>query len=166
MTSQVVRAIHNQGRICVIGLLAISAIPNGMMLNAGNGFLQSGWRNKMRLIDAETLLREFERSMDELVKSTCNENISIEALSLLCGTQLILKAPTVDAVPLDPLCQWLAGYAAPPNYALDEVRDDSIDPESLVYTANDMAKAWKYHFLELLKSGLMDTEGEDAEEET
>ena len=66
--------------------------------------------------------------------------------------------PTVDAVPLEPLCQWLAGYAAPPNYALDEVRDDSIDPESLVYTANDRAKAWEFHFRELLKSGLMDTE--------
>lgn len=72
--------------------------------------------------------------------------------------------PSVEAVPLEPLCQWLAGYAAPPNYALDEVCDDSIDPESLVYTANDRAKAWKYHFRELLKSGLMDTEGEDAEE--
>lgn len=66
-------------------------------------------------------------------------------------------------VPLEPLCQWLAGYAAPPNYALDEVRDDSIDPESLVYTANDRAKAWEYHFRELLKSGLMDTEESNAE---
>ena len=56
--------------------------------------------NKMRPIDAETLLREFERSMDELIKSTCNENISIEALSLLCGTQLILKAPTIETVPV------------------------------------------------------------------
>lgn len=64
--------------------------------------------------------------------------------------------PAVDAVPLEPLCQWLAGYAAPPNYALEEVRDDSIDPESLVYTANDRAKAWEFHFRELLKSGLMD----------
>ena len=68
------------------------------------------------------------------------------------------ELPSVPAVPLEPLCKWLAGYAAPPNYALDEVRDDSIDPESLVYTANDRAKAWEYHFRELLKSGLMDTE--------
>ena len=54
----------------------------------------------MRLIDAETLLKEFECSMDELIKSTCHENISIEALSLLCGTQLILKAPTIETVPV------------------------------------------------------------------
>lgn len=76
----------------------------------------------------------------------------------------IQSVPSVPAVPLGPLCVWLAGYAAPPNYALDEVRDDSIDPESLVYTANDRAKAWEYHFRELMKSGLMDTEGEDAKE--
>lgn len=70
---------------------------------------------------------------------------------------------TVPAVPLEPLCQWLAGYAAPPNYALDEVREDSIDPESLVYTANDRAKAWEFHFRQLLRSGLMDTEESNAE---
>ena len=72
--------------------------------------------------------------------------------------ELIKDAPSVPAVPLEPLCQWLAGYATPPKYALDEVRDDSIDPESLVYMANERVKAWEYHFRELLKSGLMDTE--------
>ena len=76
------------------------------------------------------------------------------------------RAPSVPAVPLEPLCQWLAGYAAPPNYAMDEVRDDSIDPESLVYTANDRAKAWEFHFRQLMKSGLMDTEEEDEQKET
>ena len=74
---------------------------------------------------------------------------------------LIEEAPGVEAVPLEPLCQWLAGYATPPNYALDEVREDSIDPESLVYTANDRVKAWEFHFRQLLRSGLMDWEGLD-----
>lgn len=29
--------------------------------------------------------------------------------------------PSVEAVPLEPLCQWLARYATPPKYALEEV---------------------------------------------
>lgn len=73
-------------------------------------------------------------------------------------------APTVDAVPLEPLCQWLAGYAAPPQYAMNAVAGDPIVPTSCGYPVNSRVEAWKYHFRELLKSGLMDTEGEDAEE--
>lgn len=29
--------------------------------------------------------------------------------------KLLNKQPTVEAVPLEPLCVWLAGYAAPPS---------------------------------------------------
>ena len=75
--------------------------------------------------------------------------------------EFIRGLPTVEAVPLEPLCVWLAAYAAPPNYALDAIVND-IDPQSIVYTVNDRVESWKYHFRELLKSGLMDTEGEDG----
>lgn len=55
----------------------------------------------MRPIDAGALLSKFEQSMKELVSSTtCHENIDLEALSLLCGTVLILNAPTVQTVPV------------------------------------------------------------------
>lgn len=65
----------------------------------------------------------------------------------------VRKAPTVEAVPLEPLCQWLAGYAAPPNYAMKAVYDRDI-----LNGPFERYEAWKYHFRELLKIGLMDTE--------
>lgn len=49
----------------------------------------------MRLIDADTLLTAYEDTMKELVQATNIENISLEALSLLCGAKLIAEAPTV-----------------------------------------------------------------------
>jgi hypothetical protein len=54
----------------------------------------------MRPIDADKLSEQYETSMCELLKSTNCENISIEALSLLCGAKLIADAPTVCAVPV------------------------------------------------------------------
>lgn len=66
-------------------------------------------------------------------------------------------APTIDAVPIKPLCAWLAAYAAPPNYALDEITED-IDPTRIVYTANDRARAWEYHWQHLMECGLMEEE--------
>lgn len=54
----------------------------------------------MRLIDAHKLYEQYETAMRELVKSTNCENITLEALSLLCGAKLIADAPTVEAVPV------------------------------------------------------------------
>ena len=54
----------------------------------------------MRLVDAHKLYEQYETAMRELVKSTNCENISLEALSLLCGAKLIADAPTVDAIPV------------------------------------------------------------------
>ena len=50
----------------------------------------------MRTIDAHALLTAYEDAMKELVQATNVENISLEALSLLCGAKLIAEAPTVD----------------------------------------------------------------------
>lgn len=50
----------------------------------------------MRTIDAHALLTAYENAMKELVQATNVENISLEALSLLCGAKLITEAPTVD----------------------------------------------------------------------
>ena len=54
----------------------------------------------MRLLDAHKLYEQYETAMYELVKSTNCENISLEALSLLCGAKLIADAPTLDAIPV------------------------------------------------------------------
>ncbi len=54
----------------------------------------------MGLIDAHKLYEQYETAMRELVKSTNCENIGLEALSLLCGANLIANAPTVDAAPV------------------------------------------------------------------
>lgn len=54
----------------------------------------------MRLVDAHKLYEQYETAMRELVKSTNCENISLKALSLLCGTKLIADAPTVEAAPV------------------------------------------------------------------
>lgn len=54
----------------------------------------------MRLIDASALFDKQMEMMETLIKSTFNENMSQEALSLLCGAQLTLNAPTVDYVPV------------------------------------------------------------------
>ena len=50
----------------------------------------------MRLIDGDALWDKFDRTMRTLVKSTTQENLTKEALSLLCGTQLISDAPTIE----------------------------------------------------------------------
>ena len=49
----------------------------------------------MRTIDAGALLTAYENAMKELVQVTNVENISLEALSLLCGAKLIAEAQTV-----------------------------------------------------------------------
>lgn len=50
----------------------------------------------MRLIDADELYDKYQETMTRLLSSTNIENISAEAISLLCGSTLIREAPTVD----------------------------------------------------------------------
>lgn len=63
----------------------------------------------------------------------------------------------VDAIPIEPLAVWMAGYRVPPpEYALIQTGAyDEIDPASVVYTASQSAKAWAYHLRKLMESGLM-----------
>lgn len=63
----------------------------------------------------------------------------------------------VDAIPIDQLAVWLAGYhVSPPEYALKETGAlDPIDQASTVFTPNQIATAWAYHLRKLMESGLM-----------
>lgn len=64
----------------------------------------------------------------------------------VCGALERIKP--LPAVPLAPLCAWLAGYAIPPRYALEAIGEPVITSEE------QRAKAWEYHFraLKLLES--------------
>ena len=70
----------------------------------------------MRLVDAHKLYEQYETAMRELVKSTNCENVSLEALSLLCGAKLIADAPTVDAAPVKHGRWVMIGGMKPPEY--------------------------------------------------
>lgn len=61
-------------------------------------------------------------------------------------------APTVDAVPIKAISAWLAGYAAPPKYALDKF------PESGQCLANTRAAAWEHHIRTMMECGLLQEE--------
>jgi hypothetical protein len=50
----------------------------------------------MRLVDADKVYDEYIEQMKELINSTTCENVSLEALSLLCGAKLLTDAPTID----------------------------------------------------------------------
>lgn len=67
------------------------------------------------------------------------------------------ECETVDAIPIDPLAVWLAGYhVSPPEYALKETGAlNPIDPASTMFTPNQIATAWAYHLRKLCESGLM-----------
>ena len=67
------------------------------------------------------------------------------------------ECETVDAIPIEPLAVWLAGYhVSPPEYALKETGAlDPIDQASTVFTPHQIATAWAYHLRKLMESGLM-----------
>jgi len=59
------------------------------------------------------------------------------------------KTPTIDSVPIKGISAWLAGYAAPPKYALE------MFPESTQCLANTRAAAWEHHIRTLIECGLL-----------
>ena len=105
----------------------------------------------MRLIDADCL---YNTIIDEIVPIS----ISMGGGEMRGMMRTIIAAePTIDAVPIKAISTWLAAYADPPKYALEAICND-IDPASIVYTANDRARAWEYHWQHLMECGLMQEE--------
>lgn len=64
----------------------------------------------------------------------------------------------IDAVPIKDISTWLAGYAAPPKYALE------MFPESERCLANTMAAAWEHHIRTMIECGLIGKINEKKEE--
>lgn len=106
--------------------------------------------------------------MDDLI----NRKAAIEAFDRIprikgLGLELLISVSdakdmlegmkAVDAIPIEPLAVWLAGYrVSPPEYAFIQTGAyDEIDPASVVYTASQSAKAWAYYLRKLMESGLM-----------
>ena len=50
----------------------------------------------MRPIDADATHEKYLEEMSKLIKSTTQDNVSLEALSLLCGATVIQQMPTIS----------------------------------------------------------------------
>lgn len=58
-------------------------------------------------------------ALGEMPENWTDSPEEIEAVNSWCyAVEAINSVPSVDAVPLDKLCEWLAGYAEPPMDAL------------------------------------------------
>lgn len=117
----------------------------------------------MRLIDADALKANFNSIP---ISSSCYATVAEAraALNLAVTVDaMIYQAPTIPAVPLEPLCEWMAGYKVPPpEYALEAVGAyDPIDPNSVVHTPNQVRDAWKYAIQNMMECGLL-KEDEDG----
>ena len=102
-----------------------------------------------RLIDADRLTRP------EIIKMYYHLPNGDTAIPIID----IENAPTIDAVPIKAISAWLAAYAAPPKYAIDEIA--RTDPERII-TVDTLVKAWEYHWKNLMECGLIG-EGLDAD---
>ena len=71
---------------------------------------------------------------------------------------LVEDAPAIDTVPIKAISEWLAGYAAPPEYALE------MFPESGQCLANTLAAAWEHHIRTMIECGLIERINEKKEE--
>jgi hypothetical protein len=67
---------------------------------------------------------------------------------------IIEAEPTIDAVPIKAISEWLAGYAAPPLYASDHVA--ALKNKVSIKTETERAEAWEYHWQHLIDCGLME----------
>ena len=96
----------------------------------------------MRLIDADELIRNIYENIPIKVLGNVNRMAQMR--------EIVAKAPTVEAVPLEPLCQWLAEYVAPPKYAIGACGG----AENMAF-ADKRAEAWKYHFKNCMEINLI-----------
>lgn len=95
-----------------------------------------------RLIDGDELSRHIYEDIPIKVLGSVARMVQMR--------EIVAQAPTVEAVPLDGLCGWLAAYAAPPQYAID-----ACGGQKAMKTANKLAEAWKYHFKNLMGCDLL-----------
>lgn len=95
-----------------------------------------------RLIDADALTK----STEEWYCKDCNHYnyVRCRACQIADALNSIESAPTVEAIPLEPLARWLAGYAAPPRDAMRS----TIPPGGSI-THETLTAAWEKTLREL-----------------
>lgn len=85
----------------------------------------------MRLIDADALMKDVCDTRCGCTQGECEYDYNGEKY---CEPyQYINYAPTIDAVPLKPLCKWLSYYAAPPI----------IGERINIYDPGERERAWE-----------------------
>ena len=116
----------------------------------------------MRLINADALETRIKKLKSQIASRAAGfvdeDSYECGAVDALYDALTYLhEVETVDAISIDLLAVWLAGYhVSPPEYALKETGAlNPIDPASTVFTPNQIATAWAYHLRKLCESGLM-----------
>ena len=105
----------------------------------------------LRLIDGEKLMHELydDYERNDMFYPTYHS----EALRIVGSA--VESQPAVDAVPLGPLSEWLAGYAAPPKYAID-----AVGGLREMADATKRAKAWEFALTSMERSELFEVRDE------
>lgn len=93
----------------------------------------------MELIDREAAIDVIDHEREILLNQGRD---GAEHVVVHHARRLIEDMPTIPAVPLEPLCEWLAGYAEPPLYALEKCGNER--------------DAWKYAIENMMECGLME----------
>lgn len=91
----------------------------------------------------------------EAIKELLYEPDSVQYIWSSDALSAVKHAPSVSAVLVHDISVWLAAYAAPPKYAIDEIA--GTDPDRIV-TADTLVKAWEYHWKQLMACGLLQEE--------
>lgn len=108
----------------------------------------------MRLIDADAFDRDLcNHKFTAALNEAADAGTAFEDKEMYYSTQsfrdVMKYRPTIEAVPIKAISAWLAAYAAPPKYALDEF------PESGHCLANTRAAAWEHHIRTMMECGLL-----------
>jgi hypothetical protein len=119
----------------------------------------------MRLIDGDEYAKEMKRRQDAVSASienpiadryyTDKEHWEGVLLAFAEAKLTMDNMPTVDAVAIKAISVWLAAYAAPPRYAIDEIA--GTDPDRIL-TVDTLVRAWEYHWKYLMACGLLQEE--------
>lgn len=111
----------------------------------------------MRLIDGDALIESMgvSNAVKWGNKDGYQQDKSYSTLMRYEIKDYIDSQPTVDAVPIKAISVWLAAYAAPPKYAIDEIA--GTDPGRIV-TVDTLVNAWEYHWKYLMECGLLQEE--------
>ena len=92
----------------------------------------------MRPIDADTLEKQIKDWYCDPKRCDSYNGVRCRACHIDDALSEIDRAPTVDAVPINSVAKWLAGYAAPPNNIMREFFRSGAE-----ITKDSLTAAWE-----------------------